>query len=54
MNQIKKKIKEILLAKAAQYESDIMTVKKKLLVPIKDYINNDGIRVRVYGKKSTT
>tara|TARA_B100001093_G_scaffold6187_1_gene6259 strand:- start:27062 stop:27220 length:159 start_codon:yes stop_codon:yes gene_type:complete len=47
---IKERIKEIFEEKTAQFEADVKSGKKKLRVPVKDYINKDGIRVREYGK----
>lgn len=48
---IEERIKEILIAKAYQYEIDIKTGKKKPLIPDEDYIDEDGIRVRKYTNK---
>ena len=45
---IEKRIQEILEEKTAQFEADVKSGKKKLRVPVKDYINEQGIRVRVY------
>jgi hypothetical protein len=53
MTPIQKRIREILEEKTAQYEADIKSGKKKPLVPVKDYINNEGIRVRVYKSPSS-
>ncbi len=50
MSALKKRIQEILEEKTAQFEADVKSGKKKLRVPTKDYINEDGVRVRVYGK----
>ena len=51
MSKLKEKIKQILEEKTAQYEADIKSGKKKLIVPVEDYINDAGIRVRVYKNK---
>ena len=53
MSPIKKRIKEIFEEKTAQFEADVKSGKKKLSVPTKDYINEEGIRVRVYKSPSS-
>ena len=54
MSKLKEKIKQILEEKTAQFEADVKSGKKKLRVPVEDYINKDGVRVRVYKKESFT
>lgn len=54
MSKLKEKIKQIFEEKTAQFEADVKSGKKKLTMPTKDYINDDGIRVRVYKKESFT
>ncbi len=51
---IEKRIQEILEEKTAQFEADVKSGKKKLRVPVEDYINDAGIRVRVYKKENKT
>lgn len=48
MSRLKKRIQEILEEKTAQFEADVKSGKKKLRVPVKDYINEQGVRVREY------
>ena len=48
MSPLKKRIQEIFEEKTAQFEADVKSGKKKLRVPVKDYINEQGIRVREY------
>lgn len=54
MSPLKKRIQEIFEEKTAQFEADVKSGKKKLRVPVEDYINKDGVRVRVYKKESFT
>jgi hypothetical protein len=51
MSLIKQRIKEILNNLSAKIEADIKSGKMKLRVPVKDYINKDGTRVREYESK---
>ena len=48
LSPLKKRIQEIFEEKTAQFEADIKSGKKKLRVPTKDYINEQGVRVREY------
>ena len=53
ISPLKKRIQENLEEKAAQYEADIKSGKKKPIVPVEDYINEEGIRIRVYKSPSS-
>lgn len=53
MSPLKKRIKEIFEEKTAQYEADVKSGKKKPIVPVEDYINEEGIRIRVYKSPSS-
>jgi len=51
MSALKERIKEIFQEKEAQYKADVENGKIKPLAPTEDYINEDGVRIRIYKKK---
>ena len=46
--KLKERIKEIFREKEEQYKADVESGKIKPLLPVEDYINEDGVRIRIY------